>query len=84
VSSTTVLYAVISVFAAAIAAVGGYLSARRQRSGRISTTEAATLWAESDRMRHELRDEVIALRHERDNAISERDNALERLRSAGI
>lgn len=44
--------------AAAITAIVSFLIARRTSSGRISTTEAATLWQESQTMRHELRDEV--------------------------
>jgi predicted RNase H-like nuclease (RuvC/YqgF family) len=39
-----------------------YLSTRRTTSGRIDTTEAAKLWDESNLMRQELRNEVVASR----------------------
>lgn len=39
-----------------------WVVARRGRSGRIDTSEAADLWAESQAMRQELRDEVSRLR----------------------
>ncbi len=50
----------------ALAALATYLVARRQFSGQIASTDAATLWAESQAMRRELREEVIALRREID------------------
>jgi predicted nuclease with TOPRIM domain len=42
--------------------VGTYLTVRRQRSGRIQTTEAADLWSESTKLRQELRAELEGLR----------------------
>lgn len=44
--------------------VSAYMVARRQNSGRVETSDAATLWAESQAMRKELRDEVASLRRE--------------------
>jgi hypothetical protein len=55
---------ILGVVGAAISAVGAYALARRQRSGKVDTTEAATLWAEGQAMRKELRDETIVLRDE--------------------
>lgn len=49
----------------ASAIVGGFVTwlvARRQRSGRVDTTEAHDLWAESQTMRQELRAEISTLR----------------------
>lgn len=46
------------------ASVGTYLVARRKTSGSIDTSDATQLWAESQAMRKELRDEVIACRKE--------------------
>lgn len=41
-----------------------YLGLRRTKSGRISGTEAETLWAEAERMRQVYRDEAATLRVE--------------------
>ena len=60
------------------ALVSGYLAyavARRQRSGKIDTTEAGTLWAEGQAMRHELREDLVALRADAQTA---------RLESSGL
>jgi len=54
----------VGVLTALIAAVGGYVVARRRNSGTVRTSEAATLWAESNQMRQELREEVVHLRQE--------------------
>lgn len=56
--------AVVAVVGAGIAAMVTYLVARRTSSGRIGTSDAATLWAESQAMRAELRGEVVSLRAE--------------------
>lgn len=50
-----------------------WLVARRSKSGRIDTSEAATLWAESQAIRGELRAEVAELRKE--NEVLRRENA---------
>lgn len=42
----------------AIGTLCTWLVARRERSGRIATTEAETLWAEATKMREELREQV--------------------------
>lgn len=62
---------ILGLAGAVISGFVAYIVARRQRSGRIDTTEAETLWAESQAMRKELRDEaencrgeVLALREE--------------------
>lgn len=48
----------------ALTALVAWLVSRRQHSGRVDTSEAASLWAESQAMRQELRAEVIASRGE--------------------
>lgn len=50
--------------AALITAFVSYLIARRTNSGSVDTSDAAVLWAESQAMRKELRDEVVSLRTE--------------------
>lgn len=74
----SVLVALIGVAGAVAAAVVTWLVARRQRSGRVNTTEAETLWeerrlmavdarADNDRIRKDLlatRDELTATRLE--------------------
>lgn len=55
---------VIGAIGAVTVAVGTYLVARRQGSGKIATSDAATLWSESQAMRRELREEVVMLRQE--------------------
>lgn len=62
--NSTILAALLAVAAAMAAAVGTYLVARRQTSGRIDTSDAKTLWEESQQMRAELRAEVLTLRAE--------------------
>ena len=52
-----------------------YLSTKRTTSGRIDTTEAAKLWDESNLMRKELRDEVVAMREK----VGNQDGKLELL-----
>lgn len=49
------------ILAALLAPLMTYLVARRQRSGRVGTTEAAQLWTESTMMRKELRETVMRL-----------------------
>lgn len=59
--TTALLLGILGTVAGAVVT---YLVARRQRSGAVATSEAATLWAEGTQMRRELRDEVVALREE--------------------
>lgn len=59
------MWEILAGFGAALATgVAGYFVARRKNSGSIDTSDAATLWAESQAMRKELRDEVVELRNE--------------------
>lgn len=53
-----------------------YLVARRSRSGRVETSEAASLWAESQAIRGELRTRVVAL----EDRVEELTSANETLR----
>lgn len=53
---------IVPIIVAIIASGTTYFVARRKGSGRIETSEAADLWAESQAMRRELRDEVKDLR----------------------
>lgn len=55
---------ILGVVGAVISGAVAYTIAKRQRSGRIDTTEAETLWAESQAMRKELRDEAEICRAE--------------------
>jgi hypothetical protein len=41
-----------------------YVVARRRSSGRIATSEAADLWQASESIRHDLTEDVRALRRE--------------------
>jgi hypothetical protein len=56
--------ALASVIAASVTAAGVVVVARLKASGRIGTTEASQLWAESQAMRAELHDQVVELRQE--------------------
>lgn len=47
-----------------VTAAGGVIVARRTHSGQIKDSEAAKLWDESTKMRHELREQVEALQGE--------------------
>lgn len=60
----TLLAGVLALFTAIAAAAGTYMIARRRSSGQIATSDAATLWHESQAMRADLRSEVIGLRSE--------------------
>jgi len=62
--------------------LGIWLIARRAKSGRIDTSEAATLWAESQAIRTELREELAELRRENENL--RRENADLKMEVAAI
>lgn len=71
----------VPLVVALIAASGTYLVARRTRSGDIGTSDASDLWAESQAIRKELREEVISLREQlsiQGQRCQERITALER------
>jgi hypothetical protein len=53
-----------------LAAAIAYFVARRQHSGRIETTEAATLWAASEAMRHDLMARNTALEKKVDELLA--------------
>jgi hypothetical protein len=59
---STVLYASGTVLVGIASAGAAYFAARRTTRGTVNTSEAADLWAESNAMRRELREEVVALR----------------------
>lgn len=59
---TEVAIALAGVFVALVTGAGTYFVARRTSSGDIDTSSAAELWQESQNMRRDLRDEVVALR----------------------
>lgn len=72
-----------TILVALISSGGTYWVVRRTKSGRIDTTEAATLWKESNDMRKELRDEVVDLKEQLTEArheIGSQRNELELLR----
>jgi hypothetical protein len=54
----------IGLATALAGALGTYIVARRRMSGSIKTSEATSLWEESQAMRKELRDELVATRDE--------------------
>lgn len=56
--------ALIAILAAVVSATATYLAVRRKTSGNVGTSEASDLWAESQAMRRELRDEASELRRE--------------------
>lgn len=58
--------AVLGVVGIALTAAATYFVSRRVNSGSIDTSAAADLWAESQSMRKELRDEAVSLRNEID------------------
>lgn len=72
--------ALFALAGASSAAIAAWLVARRKASGRIETTEAATLWEESQAMRKELREEAVVLRQEvlamREEAVAMRNETL--------
>lgn len=55
---------ILGVVGAAFSALAAYAIAKRQRSGKIDSSEAETLWAEGQQMRQELRAETVTLREE--------------------
>lgn len=59
---STLLPLLSGLLAASITALASYIIVRRQSSGRIATSEAVSLWAESQAMRKDLREEVRDLR----------------------
>lgn len=59
---TALVLGLIGGAGAGLGALVTYLVARRHSSGQIGTSDAATLWKESQEMRKELRDEVLLLR----------------------
>ena len=46
---------ILTIIAPIITATGAYMIAKRKTSGSISTSEAATLWKESNELRQEYR-----------------------------
>lgn len=58
------MLALVGLAGAIVSAAVGIYVAKRQRSGKIDTTEAEKLWDEGTAMRRELRDEVLSVRAE--------------------
>jgi hypothetical protein len=58
------LIVIMGVFGSAIAAFVTWKVAKRNTSGTIDTSEAASLWTESTTIRNELRVEIIGLREQ--------------------
>lgn len=71
---------VVPIVVALIAAAGAYLGVRRKSSGRIGTSEASDLWAESQAIRRELRDEVALVRKQALDADTECKRQIDELR----
>lgn len=51
---------IVPVVVAVVATLGSYLAASRRLSGRIATSEAASLWEESRSIREEYRERLAA------------------------
>lgn len=69
------IYAALGIIAVAlISGLFTLLVARRTKSGKIDTSEAASLWVEGNAMRKELRDEVVFLKGELKDAITAINN----------
>lgn len=69
----------VPILGSAVAGVLAYMAARRRSSGRVDTSDAKDLWAESNAMRRELREEVIALRGQLASAHAEADRLRDRV-----
>jgi peptidoglycan hydrolase CwlO-like protein len=79
--SSTVVALIGIVGTIAVAAIG-YFVAKLTNSGRVDTTTAAQLWAESTAMRQELRDQVQTLVAEVARLVGEAVKLQERLTTA--
>lgn len=58
---TPVTALIVGLFGGGAAALVAYLTMNRKLSGKIDTTEASELWAESARMRDDYRGQIAAL-----------------------
>ena len=67
--------ALLSLFGTLVAALGAYFAIARKLSGKIATSEAGQLWAESSAMRQQFADENKLLRA-RIDALEERADLL--------
>jgi hypothetical protein len=84
---TAVVVAFFTVLGVVATATGAWLVARRQvsetrrqASGNIEASEATTLWEAAEKMRQELREEVIALRAQAVELLAKIDRLEARLR----
>jgi chromosome segregation ATPase len=71
--------ALAGVLTALVSSLGAYLMAARRMSGRISTSSASDLWAESRSIREDYR-EQIARRDARATKLEDRIAACEQLK----
>ena len=75
----------LPVLAALVGTLAGvaatYVVAKRRSSGRIATSEAADLWQASESIRHDLTEDVKALRMERASESIRHDEDLKALRT---
>jgi hypothetical protein len=67
---------------AVIVAVISLMAGRRSTSGRVVTSEAATLWEAAEQIRSELRDEVLWMRAHIKDLEAAKQECLQRLHSA--
>ncbi len=61
-NETAIIVAAIAGSGALAAALITFLATRRQSSGRIETSDAATLWKASETIRKEMREELVSMR----------------------
>lgn len=67
---TPLYVAIAGLLAAMVGSLVTWLISRRTKSGKIDTSEAATLWDEGTKMRLELRKEVTSLKSQLSEAIT--------------
>jgi uncharacterized protein HemX len=79
-TSQTIAVLLVASLGAILTAAVAWLLGRRQNSGQVDTSDAATLWTASEQMRKELRAEVVMLREQAVLYLSE----IEQLRNAAI
>jgi hypothetical protein len=67
--NTAIIIGAFSVLASIITGMVTYMVTRRTKSGQISTSEAATLWAESQDMRRMLMEDKRRIEEQRDKLL---------------
>lgn len=79
--STEVIVALIVLAGGSLTVLGNYLMNRRQTSGNVSTSDAASLWAESNALRAEYKDRAEKLEAQLEEVNSQLQKVLTQLTS---